>query len=40
MMYRMLPMAALALALFIAAPALAAKAADEATHDGKVAASP
>jgi hypothetical protein len=36
MIYRMLPLAALALAVFIAAPAQAAKAADEATHDGKV----
>lgn len=36
MMYRMFPLAALALALFVGGPALAAKAADEATHDGKV----
>ena len=36
MIYRMLPLAALALTLFIAAPALAAKAADEVTHDGKI----
>jgi len=36
MIYRMLPLAALALALVIGAPALAAKAADEITHDGKV----
>lgn len=36
MIYRMLPLAALALALFVGAPALAAKDADESTHDGKV----
>jgi len=36
MIYRMLPLAALALALFIGAPDLAAKAADESTHDGNV----
>jgi len=37
MMYRVFPLAALALALFICAPALAAeKEADVSTHDGKV----
>jgi hypothetical protein len=37
MIYRVFPMAALALALFICAPALAAaKEADVSTHDGKV----
>jgi hypothetical protein len=37
MMYRVFPMAALALALFVCAPALAAaKDADVSTHDGKV----
>ena len=36
MFYRMVPVAALAVAMFMAAPALAEKAADQATHDGKV----
>jgi len=36
MMYRMFSLVALALALFVAAPALTAQAADAGTQDGKV----
>jgi hypothetical protein len=36
MIYRMLPMVALGLALFIGAPALAQKDANQSSHEGKV----
>lgn len=36
MMYRMLPLAALAMALFMSSPSRADQAADTSTHEGKV----